>query len=177
MLFIEIDCDGCGKRFTRRKAEVTYNAKKGRRNFCGLNCCGRKNNDHLPKFYVGQGRPDGSGRKIDEFSPFRYHLRMVRQHCKARRRDCGITLDDLKAIWNDQNGICPFTGWKLQMPRSSQKKDAKRPDQASLDRVDHTKGYTPDNVRFVAYIANIARHDFSDDQLVRFCEAVVDRQK
>jgi hypothetical protein len=49
----------------------------------------------------------------------------------------------------------------------------KRADNASLDRIDSQKGYLKGNVRFVALMANLARADFRDRDLLIFCRAVV----
>ena len=81
-------------------------------------------------------------------------------------------------IWEKQNGICPFTGWKLILPYDVMgwrgKRNSKR---ASVDRIDCSKGYTKDNIRYVSFMANIARCDFSDEDLVEFCKAVSDKNK
>tara|TARA_X000000950_G_scaffold234904_1_gene285076 strand:+ start:286 stop:492 length:207 start_codon:yes stop_codon:yes gene_type:complete len=45
---------------------------------------------------------------------------------------------------------------------------------ASLDRVNSSKGYVKDNVRFIAVIANYCKHSFSDDEVKLFCKAVVE---
>ncbi|WP_299830744.1 hypothetical protein [uncultured Roseobacter sp.] len=38
----------------------------------------------------------------------------------------------------------------------------------SIDRIDNAEGYTLGNIRIVTVIANMARSDFSDDELERF---------
>lgn len=47
--------------------------------------------------------------------------------------------------------------------------------QASMDRLDHKKSYTKNNIRFVSIVANIARNSFSDNQLYEFCKAVYEK--
>ena len=47
------------------------------------------------------------------------------------------------------------------------------PDQASLDRIDNSKGYVKGNVRFVALIYNYARNGFDDEAVLAFCNAVI----
>lgn len=46
------------------------------------------------------------------------------------------------------------------------------PSNASLDRIDNSKGYIEGNVRFVALMANLARQSFTDEQMIAFCKAV-----
>lgn len=49
-----------------------------------------------------------------------------------------------------------------------------RTKRASLDRVDCSLGYVRGNVRFVSVIANYARMNFTDEELVGFCHAVAE---
>jgi hypothetical protein len=49
----------------------------------------------------------------------------------------------------------------------------KNPANASLDRINNTLGYIKNNVRFVAVIANLARQDYADKQVLYFCQSVV----
>jgi hypothetical protein len=51
-------------------------------------------------------------------------------------------------------------------------KTDKNPYQSSLDRIDNNKGYIKGNVRFVCLMFNIARNDFSDNQVIEFCKQV-----
>lgn len=55
-------------------------------------------------------------------------------------------------------------------------KDSDR-ERASLDRIDNSNGYLQGNVRFVSKIANYARNEYSDDDLLEFCNAVVNHMK
>jgi hypothetical protein len=47
----------------------------------------------------------------------------------------------------------------------------------SLDRIDNAKGYHIGNVRLIWYMANMAKHMYTDEQLVRFCEYVIEHHK
>lgn len=38
----------------------------------------------------------------------------------------------------------------------------------SIDRIDNTKGYVPDNIQVISRRANIMKHDASQDELVKF---------
>lgn len=84
----------------------------------------------------------------------------------------------MKSLWEKQNGICPYTGWKLELPRTTtgflDNQSSKR---ASVDRINISKGYVEGNIQFVSVIANFAKNTFSDDQLIEFCKAVADYKK
>lgn len=93
----------------------------------------------------------------------------------AKRRDKDTNLDTtyLKSVYDGQEGICPFTGIKMNLPKRSRYGINGDPYKASLDRIDNAKGYRKGNVRFVSYMANIARSSFTDEQLIEFCRRVV----
>ena len=80
-------------------------------------------------------------------------------------------MESLKEIWDSQQGICPLTGWKLELPTQS-KQYRLHIKTASLDRIDNSKGYILGNVRFVSVMFNFARNNFSDEDVIEFAQAV-----
>lgn len=114
------------------------------------------------------------GNKRDEYSPFRQHLRLARRRVKTHGRECNITLEYLKQLWEKQGGRCPYTGWKLYnlATTSDWENNILHPKTASLDRIDSCKGYVFGNVQFVSLMANYAKRDFLEADLLRFCAAV-----
>lgn len=72
--------------------------------------------------------------------------------------------------------ICPITGRFLILPKGTDGWEKLNPYNASLDRIDNSKGYIKGNVRYIAYIANLGRSAFSDDQLISFCKVVATHQ-
>jgi hypothetical protein len=48
----------------------------------------------------------------------------------------------------------------------------KKQKRASLDRIDNSKPYVQGNVRFISLMANYAKNDMTDAELVGFCKAV-----
>jgi hypothetical protein len=80
-------------------------------------------------------------------------------------------------LWESQNGICPFTGWQLELPKwTNGWTEKQKPQRASLDRIDCSKGYIQGNVRFISVIANYARNSFDDKEVIEFCKAVTEKQ-
>ncbi|WP_414624649.1 hypothetical protein [Calothrix sp. CCY 0018] len=110
----------------------------------------------------------------DKYSPFRQHHRLTRRRVKSNGRECNITLEYLKQLWEKQNGRCPYTGWKLDNleTTSDWESNILHPKTASLDRIDSCKGYVFENVQFVSVMANYAKRDFLEAELLRFCRAV-----
>ncbi len=176
---IKLICEYCGKEFVRIKGEANRNKKLGRRTYCSLKCTGSDNNAHLDE-HKGKWH-NKFVRQVDEYSPFRYFLNIIKQHSKGnrasnRRRnmEIAITFQDLKNQWEKQKGICPYTGWKLKSPKSLSPRHqlSKTPDRASLDRIDSSKGYVLGNIQFVSLMAQYAKLDWSGKDLINFCEAV-----
>lgn len=175
----KIICDSCGKEVEKLAAEIKRQKKKGKKLFyCDLSCAGKINSRHLGK-YIEQNseiiKKYCDNRK-DEYSPFRYHLNGAKKRNKQYKRDFDLDLQYLKELWDRQNGKCSVTGLELHIKYIHTKKQRtdKSPYQASLDRIDNSKGYIKGNVRFVCLMFNIARNDFSDNAVIEFCKKVVD---
>jgi hypothetical protein len=182
-MFIDVECVVCHKVFSRRKAEHTRNQKLGRRVYCSRKCCGKDNINNLPVEKVKEqmelfiGRKNPANRK-DDLSPFRYHIQRIKQHEKNRGYGLSrmeIDLKDLKDQWENQKGKCPYTGWDLITVENTNygSRPPLTPCRASVDRIDSSKGYTKDNIQFIAFIAQMAKHQFCEADLYHFCKAVV----
>jgi mannitol/fructose-specific phosphotransferase system IIA component len=85
-----------------------------------------------------------------------------------------LTPQHLKEVWERQQGICPYTGLKLILPRGHNRR-LKIMARASLDRIESSKGYEIGNVQFVSVMANFAKNDYSHEQMVEFCTAIAKR--
>jgi hypothetical protein len=170
---VNIKCSYCGKESEKKLAEINRQKKKGKEKFyCSLSCSG-KSDTNLKKLTKCR-KPFSnihlySNNRRDEFTPFRYHLRNAKNH--SRDREFSITLEDLKNLWNQQNGICAVTGLELII-KSFDDNQSKSPLQASLDRIDNSKGYTKDNIRFVCLMFNYARNNFTDEETLEFFKKV-----
>jgi len=170
MAKISIECYQCGTTTEKDVGEYNRSKKMARKMFCSTKCSATHGNLICPRNNVKN--LVGKGRGTDEFSCFRWFLRGPRK----RNKEFNITIHDLKRVWEKQSGICPLTGWKLVLPETSVGFDNDdRLVRASLDRIDNNKGYVVGNIRFVSLPANLARNNFEDDDLLRFCEAVVRR--
>ncbi|BDA67962.1 hypothetical protein RIVM261_025310 [Rivularia sp. IAM M-261] len=69
-----------------------------------------------------------------------------------------------------------YTGWNLEnfATTSLWNNHQLHPRTASLDRIDSKLGYIEGNVQFVSVMANYAKLDFQEAQLLEFCKAVYD---
>ena len=174
---IMLTCGICDANFEKllKEHKRQINKNPDRLWYCSLSCAGTKNKKSLGK-YLGNGTLEsfkGRRRLKDEFSQFRYVMRSVKR--RVNKGETDLTLEFLRDIWKRQQGICPLTGWSISLPEDSSKPGNNSSIyRASLDRIDSSKGYIKDNVRFIAIIANYCKHSFSDDEVKLFCKAVVE---
>lgn len=170
---IPLTCEKCGKRFERERGEHNRNLKKGRKTYCSLKCTGNILNIPVDKICHDPSYLNPANR-LDEFSPYRWHLKGCRRRNKENGCGVSITLQDLKEQWEKQNGKCPYTGWDLKnLDKTSPSSQLPlTPDRASLDRIDSSKGYEKDNIQFVSFMAQCAKNVFTEEDVLRFAEAV-----
>lgn len=176
---VELICEVCKKEFLRRKAEATRNAKLGRPIYCSLKCAGKRAIENIPleKRYHPECLKKGS--KTDELSPFRHHLKCMKNRAGrngGQRKPVFVTLEDLKEQWEKQKGICPYTGWQLKNADSTTIRLDKTPDRASVDRIDSNKPYVKENIQFIALMAQYAKNDWQEEDLVVFGKAITEHR-
>lgn len=101
------------------------------------------------------------------------HARAIQLFHLARRRSgqlglpFGLTVEDLET--RIRKAECEVTGLPLTLTTGL----GRRPWTPSLDRKDNKLGYTLENIRITAYIYNLARNTFSDEDLLKMCRAIV----
>ena len=177
---VGVICTYCGAKVLKDFSEWSRNQRLKRNNFCSISCAC----SYRLKTYKNPRSSDANKylktKVHDELSPFRYHLRNIKAHCKKinerhnnQTREVEIDLIDLKQQWDKQDGICPYTGWKMVNAIGTGKNPSLTPDRASVDRIDSSKGYTKDNIQFISYMAQTAKNKFHEDELIKFCQDVV----
>jgi YHS domain-containing protein len=178
---INLTCRNCRKPITKETKEYRRQIRRGKENFfCSGSCAasfGHKTGSYnYVTAYERLATYSGprAKRKPDALSPYRWFARCIRRRGKGNsRKTTNLTPQDLKELFEAQEGICPLTGWRLNLPVSSNGWEENRhPRNASIDRINPEKGYIRGNVRFVSYIANIARNTYGDDTLYDFCKSV-----
>lgn len=176
-----VKCDFCGIDTEKPLSEVTRNQKLNRHLFCSRSCAMRfnsanrtpamiaysksiKNKEHLlkinPKYHLYEKSPE---------KRFSYYLR----NCRKRFKECSITLEDLQNQWNKQNGICPYSGIKLQIANYT-KNHNNHIYTASVDRIDSNLGYIPENIQFVSTAINFMKSTMSDSETKILCKHIAE---
>lgn len=81
----------------------------------------------------------------------------------AEKRDIDFALD-MEDIWNqyiNQNKVCRFSGVPLTWGVD-----------ASVDRIDSSKGYNFDNIQIVHKAINMLKCDMDDKQFIHWCKLI-----
>lgn len=156
-------CDCCGQEATKPESEYKRNIKLGRHNFCSRNCSGRFHKDELvsrtSEWVHSQENKEhlkNACRRV--LNPFNYTMSNIRR----RFKDVDIDVEYLKQVWEEQKGICPYTGLHLILPTYSNLKEIDVCYRASLDRIDSSKGYVKGNVQFISTPINYLKNTMSD---------------
>lgn len=76
---------------------------------------------------------------------------------------------DIESMYADYDGKCKLTGWEIELGYSK--------GTASLDRVDSTKGYTPENIQWVHSMVNMAKNKYGNEEFIEMCKAVSNKVK
>lgn len=169
---ITFTCDYCGKEAQKPASEYKRNLAKGRKNFCCRECAAKYNNAHRAPKSISEKDKEHlrsiCNNARDEYTPYRYALRCA----KRRSKDFNLTLDDLKEVWETQNGTCPYTGIALTLPEDGNITAIRVEERASIDRIDSSKGYIKGNIQFVSTPINYMKSTMSDLQTKEYLKRI-----
>ena len=102
----------------------------------------------------------------------RAYITYLRSKAIKRKSEC-VSIDDLEQIWNNQNGKCALTDWEMTMILGKGNVTTN----ASIDRIDSSKGYIKDNIQFVCRVVNVFKSDATEELLYKMCDAIVKNKK
>jgi hypothetical protein len=161
-------CSNCGQLFNKAITEINRTNAKGGKHYCSRKCCGKGNIAQNLNKWVGN--PITLHLKQyttrDKYTGFREFIRRA----KNRNKLGNLTLDDLIEQWNNQNGICPYTGISLKLPKARNK--FLLIETASLDRIDSNKLYEKGNIVFVSTPINYMKNSMSEEETISFCKKI-----
>lgn len=145
---IQLTCFHCDKVFDKELKEFKRQQKvdPDHKFYCSLTC---------------------SNSKLDEYSSFRGFVSTAKRNAKNKKLEFDLDVDYIKQLWENQNGKCFYTGLPMLLAAHNHLKEFK-PDYASLDRIDSSKGYIKGNVKFVCLSINYAKNSFSEEDFVGF---------
>lgn len=84
-----------------------------------------------------------------------------------------LSIDDVADVYDQQGRECALTGWLLVFPSVGHPNNT----DASIDRIDSKRGYTKDNIQIVSKKVNMMKQQYSVEDFVFVCKAVVDKVK
>lgn len=105
----------------------------------------------------------------------RSRLNIARSSAKIRQskgRECEYSLSeqDIVSMREHQNNRCVYSGVVLQWCQNTT-------NQASIDRIDSTKGYHIDNIQLVAWQVNQMKSDMTHDEFLRIIRTIAEYQQ
>lgn len=192
---VNVKCSFCGKDKILKQWVYNRRIKLNKHKFyCNCSCSAKDNESLKLRQKYNREHPEEcreriakyvhlawgkGGRRADEFSDFKYLIRTANRLKKfsiRKRLDFNLDTDYLKDLWETQKGICPYTGIKMELCRPISKNRIRRrvriPNSASLDRIDSAKGYIKGNVEFVCYSVNLAKNDFTREEMLNFFNSI-----
>ena len=165
-------CDNCGIEFQKPQSEVNRNQKLSRKNFCSRTCVGKNNTKNFGDGSKRYNISQHSGSRRDNLTKFRYHFRNI----SKRTKELDVSVEDLKEVWENQKGICPYLGIELHL--NSYGKIKKDPiTSASLDRIDSSKGYVKGNLQWISRAMNYLKNDMSEQQVFEIMDLIYKQKK
>lgn len=157
-VFKPIACAVCGG---------VFKPKSGAHKFCSVVCKGRW------KYITGQVSTESQYAAISG-NWSRYMQRLLYHKRKGKtavRKEAGITLELLLSMLQSQNYLCALSGVEMTC---TLRKGVRCITNASVDRVDSSKPYSPDNIQLVCSAINMLKLNMSTAQFVWFCTKVAE---
>lgn len=103
---------------------------------------------------------------------------VIKSMAKSRGYEFSISIEFANKLFEEQKGLCALTGIKLIMPKYTSKRGFDRKNSnASLDRIDSTKGYTEDNVQWVHKKINMMKQGYTQQEFIELCCLVYQNTK
>jgi hypothetical protein len=172
----EVRCELCNKLFKKENKEINRCRKRGIGNYCSNSCVAKHRNTSMSKIYWKKQykkHPNFRGyTRQDEYSPFRTFISKGRGSIK--KKGCTIDVKYLKTIWEFQNGICPYTGIKMILPKNTlEYNSTKSLKKGSLYRIESSKGYVEGNLEFVCCGINFAKNNFTKKDMTSFLDEIM----
>lgn len=107
-------------------------------------------------------------------------VNVFRSGAKSRDLEWAITAEDMSQQFLRQKGRCALSGAALTLPARDYSRDdgcgIHYEGNASLDRIDSTKGYVTTNIQWVEKTVNLMKRDFTVQEFVGLCWLVARRK-
>lgn len=142
----EVSCTVCGILFLKENKEINRHP---------VHCCSRS---CVAKY------------KAKDNSRFNYYITTTKKNAKAKGLEYNLSTEYLTTLLDSQKGLCAISQLPLVMKKWNSPKSLY---QASLDRIDNSKGYIKGNVHFVALGINYMRNTASLTETKEFLSSLI----
>ncbi len=92
---------------------------------------------------------------------------------RANKKDIEFSLS-AEFIFKKLKEGCVKTGLQFTLEDNGSNYSNRSPTTPSVDKIDSKKGYTEDNVQIVCWAYNVAKQQFSDEEVFQFWQKVMD---
>jgi hypothetical protein len=161
-----------GRASSNRQGSITWN--------CLCDCGGEKviSSDHLTRKVApvkscgcqavkrGQRHSQWTGYEEISGNWFYNHILRERKQKDRTRVPVDLTPKDIWELFIKQDRKCALSGLPLKISNSHHYNDA------SVDRIDSSKGYTIDNVQWVHKHINFMKRTYSQEYFIEMCKKV-----
>lgn len=101
----------------------------------------------------------------------------IHTFCRLRAKNANIpfniTIKDLEDQWLKQEGKCAYTKFILTLPDHNRSTDFN----ASIDRIDSSKGYEIGNIQWVIKKINVMKNEYSEEEFLNLCKIVTENNE
>lgn len=95
------------------------------------------------------------------------YMRSLTASCDKRKLDWDIDSEYLYHLMENQNHVCPYTGFHISLADKN----------ASLDRIDSSNGYLRGNVQWVYAKVNQMKWDLPEIEFLELCKLIYTNNK
>lgn len=153
---IELICPICKKQFIADGNKYYRHQQMSNNNAI---CCSNK----CRAIYIGS-------RIRHKYSPFTSIFYACYRNCK--HVPCDLKIEDIKELWDKQQGKCAYTGIPMDLPITS-RKIPRTLSKVSVDRIDPNLHYTKNNIQLVCQFVNLGKNKYSDEETKKFISAII----
>ena len=114
---------------------------------------------------IGKNNPTWKG--YEELSSV--YFSRVKNNAKIRNLEFNITIKQMWDLFLKQNRKCALSGLELKFHK---KRKMASDGNASLDRIDSSKGYTNDNIQWIHTDINQMNMEFAEDKFHNYCKVI-----
>ena len=122
--------------------------------------------DH--KYRANQAGQDQYSYMDKLFSKLRYEVQSGTRRTSRADLTWNITQAHLYNCYHKQEGKCNLSGQKMTWLTGQGRVDTN----ISIDRINPSRGYEPNNIQLITYRCNIMKHDMKEDELINLAQMI-----